>query len=604
MSFRRDDRASIFGAFRPDAGQTVSRAVVATYSLDLIAMLGLVLALGGDAETEFESSPLELVQAFNRVRGRLLVLHQTGRVIAPRAHRSVLPLLDTMMQAIPCNERTQSWHPKVALIRYASGDGAQWRFWIGSRNLTGSADLDAGLLLLGSARRPGGQAIPKVALLAEQLLAEASFPEAELDELRSARWIGPPGVTVRDLLWRRPGDTLRFLPAPLLPRAQRASAVSPFIDPKGLGEIVEAGAATTTLLTTDLAAGECAAVEGIVYRTSSPPEPEAAVAVAQQQDEKAGEFIDQPPAGVHAKLLAVTRGARTAMMLGSANFTKRGLVGPNAEAVAILDVREPELAGSLHDFVAAGFEFDGRHADAELAERDRAARQLDEHIGALLECRLRLAYDGEGLALGIGEEADRALARARFEAAPFLEPEGWRPLAPGSRSVRLLDRAPAASEQTSLVTFRATSTSDPGVSRSWVSSLPVDGMDEEGRDRALLARYIGAGRFRDWLRSLMDGVDGTAGQRWSDIDQHAPAAGGAAARFAEMFTLEAMLSAWARDHRAFEARISGMVAMLEAFRGTFEALEDKDERTAALADLEEVRPFLQAVHDAVNGATS
>lgn len=57
---RRADRFSIFGALRPDAGQTVSRAVVTTYSLDLIAMLGLVLALGGDTETEFEASPLGL----------------------------------------------------------------------------------------------------------------------------------------------------------------------------------------------------------------------------------------------------------------------------------------------------------------------------------------------------------------------------------------------------------------------------------------------------------------------------------------------------------------------------------------------------------------
>jgi hypothetical protein len=70
---RRDDRISIFGALRPGSGQTVSRAVVATYSLDLIAMLGLVLALGGDAETEFEASPLGLVNAFDRMRSRLLV---------------------------------------------------------------------------------------------------------------------------------------------------------------------------------------------------------------------------------------------------------------------------------------------------------------------------------------------------------------------------------------------------------------------------------------------------------------------------------------------------------------------------------------------------
>lgn len=118
MSFDQGKRISVFGALRPDAGQSVSRAVVATYSLDLVALLGLVLVLGGDAEAEFENSPLGLVKAFDAMRGRLRVLHQVGRIVAPRAHRSILPLLDTMVEAIRANERRQSWHPKVALVRY------------------------------------------------------------------------------------------------------------------------------------------------------------------------------------------------------------------------------------------------------------------------------------------------------------------------------------------------------------------------------------------------------------------------------------------------------------------------------------------------------
>ena len=150
MSFDPGSRISVFGALRPDPGQTVSRAVVATYSLDLVALLGLVLALGGDTEAEFENSPLGLVKI---AAGQLAHSdYQVGRIIAPRAHRSILPLLDTMVEAIRANERRQSWHPKVALVRY-EGDPVEWRFWIGSRNLTGSRDLDAGLLLVS---RQGG----------------------------------------------------------------------------------------------------------------------------------------------------------------------------------------------------------------------------------------------------------------------------------------------------------------------------------------------------------------------------------------------------------------------------------------------------------------
>lgn len=598
MTFHPEDRTSIFGVLRPDHGQTVARAVVATYSLDLIAMLGLVLALGGDAEAEFDNSPLGLVQAFDRVRGRLVVLHQLGRVIAPRAHRSVLPLLDTMLRAIPADERVGSWHPKVALVRYEGPGAGRWRFWIGSRNLTGTADLEAGLLLVTAKERAARQ-VPDISRLASDLLAEAEFTSNEIAELREARWLAPPGLRVRALRWRRPGQTRRFIDAPLVTRGDRACAVSPFIDRTGLREVLKAGSIAAVLLTTDAAASDCAPMAGITFRTGTPPEPETTVSVEQQQEASVGEFLEPPPAGIHAKILCVPKGKTAALMLGSANLTRRGLVGPNAEAVAILDTAGPALADSLASLVVSGFEFQGDEPDAELVARERAARELDEQISRMLEARLALAYVPEGLLLLIGEEADAALAGARFQASPFLEPDAWTELRSGVRSVRLLESPSLVSEHTSLVTFRASSATDPRVSRGWVLSLPVEGMDEERRDRALLARYVGASRFRAWLRSLLDGVDGTAGQRWSDPPAHGGGWGGG--MLAEMFTLETMLAAWARDPEAFERRVEGMTAMLESFREAFEALPDDEERRLALEDLAEVRPFLRAVHDAING---
>lgn len=597
MSFNSNDRISVFGALRPNAGQSVSKAVIATYSLDLIALLGLVLTLGGDTEAEFENSPLGLVKAFDSVRGKLRVLHQVGRILAPRAHRSILPLLDTMVEAIASNEANHSWHPKVALVRYG-GDPVQWRFWIGSRNLTGSRDLDAGLMLV-SSRDRSARLVPDIQELAAGLLVEAGFTATELDELRGARWATPHGVTVRRLLWRRPGETRPFIATPLLARGDRASAVSPYIDRTGLKEVLRAMPQRVSVLTTDMAAGDCFPVEGIAFRTGSAPEPEIAVSVEQQTEDKEAEFTEQPSAGVHAKLLAVSRGNRTVLMIGSANLTGRGLVGPNAEAVAILDVTDPDLSGSLHNFVQSGFEFDGSRVDEEFAEKEEAQRQLDERISLLLESELGLVYADDGLSLIIDDGADRALASARFEVSPFLDPDVWVKLPIGIRRVRLLQGAVTLSEQTSLVSFRATSLHDPAIQRSWVQSLPVTGLDEERRDLALLARYVGASRFRDWLRSQLDGFDGTVGERWSDgCNIGSP---NEISRIPEMFTLETMLSAWARDPKAFERRTVSMMAMLESFREAFEALPDQEERLAALADLAEVQPFLEAVHEAIHG---
>ncbi len=597
MSFDPKDRISVFGALRPNVGQSVCKVVVATYSLDLVALLGLVLTLGGDGEAEFENSPLGLVRAFDSVRGRLRVLHQVGRIVAPKAHRSILPLLDTMVEAIPANERHQSWHPKVALARY-DGDSVQWRFWIGSRNLTGSRDLDAGILLVTSRDRTA-RPVPDIAELALGLLVEGEFMSAELDELRAARWLAPAGTVVRRLLWRRPGENTPFDPGSLLDRTEMVSAVSPFIDKTGLREVLRAGSSPVTLLTSDVSVGRCAPFPGIDFRIASSPEPETTVSVEQQAEDRTAEFTDPPPAGIHAKLIAVSKGNRSAIMLGSANLTERGLLGPNAEAVAIIDVSNTALAGSLHRFAQSGFEFDPSRVDEDLMEREESQRQLDERIALLLECELGLKYEDGGLTLTIGTGADAALAGARFEAAPFLDPDAWVGVETGLRSVALLRGNVVPSEQTSLVSFRATSLKDPAIQRCWVLSLPVSGLDRDRRDLALLARYVGASRFRDWLRSQLDGLDGTAGERWSD--ELSKGRDGETSRIPEMFTLETMLSAWARDPRGFELRTAGMMAMLDSFRETFEQLHDEEERRTALADLSEVRPFLQAVHDAIHG---
>ncbi|RYY13740.1 MAG: hypothetical protein EON55_09795, partial [Alphaproteobacteria bacterium] len=72
MSFELGDGASVFAAMRPRKGQVLTRAVAATYSLDMVALLGLVLALGGDDEADFASSPLGLVKAFEQVRSKLV----------------------------------------------------------------------------------------------------------------------------------------------------------------------------------------------------------------------------------------------------------------------------------------------------------------------------------------------------------------------------------------------------------------------------------------------------------------------------------------------------------------------------------------------------
>ncbi len=336
--------------------------------------------------------------------------------------------------------------------------------------------------------------------------------------------------------------------------------------------------------------------------THTAPDPAAQVSVEQQQEGNEGEFIEPPSTGLHAKLVAVAKGTRTALMLGSANLTRRGMIGPNAEAVAILELTDAAMGKSLFDFAESGMPLDADEPDADVVERENSERRLDELISDFLMLPVRLAYDEEGLILVVPKGAAiDVLKRATFSASRFVEPEAWTGVPPDGGSVRLLAGAIALSEQTTLLNFRATSPDDPAVQRRWVQAIPIEGFDDARRDRALLARYVGASRFREWLRSLLDGVDGTGGQRWTDA---APASTrlDPAGRLTEIFTLEAILSAWARDPVTFEARVAGMLGMLDSFAEAFATIPHDKERDAALADIAEVRPFLETLEDAIGTA--
>src|SRR5258705_3834861 len=106
MSFDQESSYSLFDALKPGADQEVTHAVVATYSLDLVTLLGLVLALGGKADEEFETGPIGLIDTFRKMSGKLTVLCQKGRIVVPRRHHAILLVLDGMVRQISTNENS------------------------------------------------------------------------------------------------------------------------------------------------------------------------------------------------------------------------------------------------------------------------------------------------------------------------------------------------------------------------------------------------------------------------------------------------------------------------------------------------------------------
>ena len=158
--FSIDAERSIVDALRPRPEQQVVGAIFSTYSLDLVALLGMLLGLSGIDCTEVDADPTDLHRSLFRLGKRIVVLCQRGRIRSPESYRRarILSALDRTVVEVPFDERRRSWHAKLALVAYKSTGVAQeavteWRFWLGSRNLTRSNDLDFGLMLVGTPSR-------------------------------------------------------------------------------------------------------------------------------------------------------------------------------------------------------------------------------------------------------------------------------------------------------------------------------------------------------------------------------------------------------------------------------------------------------------------
>jgi hypothetical protein len=193
---------------RPEPGWEIDHAILATYSADLTVIIAALLALSGcDCDERRTGSRLELVHAIEKLRNRVRVLVHPGRVAKPKAPPPILAVLDKFLCEIRPKARDSSWHPEAALLRFTPKDGAgisenQWRLWIGSRNLTRSMNLEAGMVLTS---RPDdrGRRVEGVADLGAQLAARAnlaSFPTHQVfEELKTLTWDFPDGTQVESI---------------------------------------------------------------------------------------------------------------------------------------------------------------------------------------------------------------------------------------------------------------------------------------------------------------------------------------------------------------------------------------------------------------------
>lgn len=513
-----DDRTVAVELLRPPEGYHLDFAALATFSLDLEALLALPLAVLAHSDggvDELLDDPLLLLEALRRAGDRIHVFVDQGRIGIPRVPRSLYAMLEPSVHPVAA-PNGGAFHPKVWVARFESeGQPPLLRVAVLSRNLTFDRSWDVALATEGSpagkrnvaASRPLGdllRALPELSTaplpepvaaslrtLAEQA-ERTSFPAPDgFDGPVTFHLLGVSGPRRRP--WKPHQGGSRLL------------AIAPFVNKTALQAVAEMSSGGHALVARQEELDE------VSPETLADWEP-----ILVLDDSAQGEPDDETstrPSGLHAKIIAIEHGWDVTWYVGSANLTAAAFTGTNVEMMVSVTGRKGRKSGQsgqgIDRFLESGFlrlckpyrRGAGRSQAPEVAE---ARSRLEQARDLLAAAKLRVAcspaeqdwewtLEGE-LALPEGVEiAVWPVTLPEEHARPLDLPSRWSlptPRLTAFVAVRL--RVPV-----------------PGVDDIRMTlKLPAQGMPE-GRISQILRTLIDSPeRLLRFLRALLGGFDG------------------------------------------------------------------------------------------------
>ena len=553
MNYRHWSSLPYLDMLKPGLGWRVVRAVIATYSIDLVAAVASLLALAGRDNEKGSGSKVDFAEAHEMLRGKVRFLVQAGRVAVPAKTPPILAILDHFVREIDSDERQGSWHPKISLVKLVeeTGQGIEWRVWIGSRNLTRDISWDTGMVLVG---RTGGNGspMPEMADIGRDLLQRADLPgfnAAEIKrELNKVIWAAPKGAMVEDIRLLEPGAKRGLPPAP--PGLKELIVVSPFLDSGTLKKLGNWGDSKTrrTLLSIQPEIGRLLNQQTQPLYGFDPllfldaPEPENLASSDSDGSRDPAEDTDDAELesrGLHAKVIYAEHRQGRTLWIGSANATTRAWDGPNFEIVARMKV-DGEIARGLRAFVELGKPVN-RESVSQLTPDDPDEERLEEarkQVSARWNVKQKRHSDGPVLAADKPPHPDDADVELAVSLLGFdLHP--W-PI----RTSRLKLPPVHISQETEFVRVRLRLGEHDC---QWLQLAPLDPPPGEERDQQAIACFLDPKTFLQWIRSIMnEEADIDGGGEWSDTTRRKP--GPPDKRpLGWAPTLEEMLRAWNRN---------------------------------------------------------
>jgi len=553
MSDRRWSSVSYLDALRPEPGWQTEFAFLASYSADLVALVAVLMALAGLDDDRGSGSKVDFATALDRLKDRVRLIAQAGRLVAPATTPKILAILDRYVRDANTDETTASWHPKIALAKLKPeyGGQTQWRLWLGSRNLTRDLAWDVGLALVG---RPEGtgELVEGIPDLGYELASRAQLPGVAASkvrsELRASRWAVPRGCKVHSVrLLQGEGRDLPETPAHL----RKLIVVSPFLD----GTVVNLLGRWGNSNTRRLLVSPRAQLSKLAHQQGRPldgfsellyldaPETDADH-LAGEATSAATDSSDEEPEsrGLHAKIIYAEHAKGRSMWVGSANATQRGWQGPNTEVVAEMSV-PPEVGNGLDEFVSDL----ARTVNLGELEKPPEPDQVEERLEAARKQvvnRWKVTQNIETSGPRLMNESPPHPDDTEIELSVALLGGTWVAWPRGATALQLPPVSPG--EVTELVCCRLRLW-DSEV--SWLQRAPFETAPGDDRDRQAIARYLDPRTFLAWIRSLLTGD--SAGDGGGDWDQDGDGTSQKAQKQARPTwwapTLEEVLKAWTRD---------------------------------------------------------
>ena len=602
MGLECTDSVAVLDALAPQPGWETDLALFSSYSVDLVAVAAIVVALAGEGEDDEQVRRASLARACYRLRDRFRVVCQAGRVVRPSSGADTLVIADRWIREVRLDENERSWHAKLALVRYrsvaTSETEVEWRLWVGSRNLTRDTSWDSALTALGKVSAAHSDSIDRsVARIGAVLADQASLPEwsaARVEgELRRIHWEWPQDIreVVSFSMWPDAQAATGF---PKPPRGlDHVVAVSPFVN----GSIASALSqwdleANRQLLTTP---STLAALAGQDFKSlagfSSLHQLEVPAGTedvhADYQEEAEDDQMVEVHRGLHAKLLWARGAEGDELWLGSANLTERAWNGRNTEAVVHARVMR-QVGDGLVDGLVNGIATQVRHnllvSDPPNENgTELALGRLRNRIAGSWNARLeRDEKSGTFLC-----EAQSSPLRNVDEASlsvRFLGQTDWVDWESRATAVKL--PALALHRQTELLEFELRSNQIDDIVVSWVARAEMDPPPDFARDQAVLARLMGPKAFLTWLRALLDDVRDDSGcALWPETTsavghQLENSRMGGTSVVSRAPTLESVLRAWIRTPEAVRRVDLILEPWIREIRDAFSEDPAQDEREA------------------------